>query len=148
MKNPAIPALLACAILGGCAQYQPGPVPFQQAQSQIVRYGTVIRAQFIRIPQNDAVGGALIGGALGAGIGSLIHNTNGAIAGGVLGALGGGAIGANQVQNGQLLAIRLQDGRIIQVRVARNFQQSPPYQVGENVELIQSGGRLSIGFAG
>ncbi|MHB8354915.1 MAG: glycine zipper domain-containing protein [Burkholderiales bacterium] len=146
--NKTIPSLLlVCAVLGGCAQYQPNPyaTPFQSAQSQVVRYGTVIDAQFVRIPQNNAVGGALVGGVLGAGIGALIHNTNGALAGGALGALGGGMIGANQSQTGQILAIRLASNRIIQVRVARNFRQSPPYQVGEKVELIQSRGRLTIG---
>lgn len=144
MKNFPIPALLACAILGGCAQYQPG---YQAAQPEVVRYGTVVSAQFIQIPQNDTMGGALIGGALGAGVGSLINNTNGAIAGGVIGALGGGMVGANQTQNGQLLAVRMTNGQIIDVRVARNYRYSPPYYVGERIELVQSGGRFSIGAA-
>lgn len=125
-------------ILTGCAQPGMGYGGSQGAyQAQTVRYATVISTRLIRIGQNNAGGGALVGGLLGAGIGALIHNTNGALAGGAIGALGGGVAGANQSVPGQLLTLRTTHGALLAVPVPVHFRQGG-YYVGERVELVQN----------
>lgn len=145
MKMPMIVSALAlAAALGGCAQYQPGySTVAPQNGPQSVSYGTVAGIRFVRISTGSAVPGALVGGVLGAGIGSVIHNTNGALAGGLLGALGGGAIGASQTRLGQELTIQLSTGSYIAIQIELHHGQ-PPYQVGEHIEVMSGNGQTEV----
>ena len=115
---PMPPAGNACAVFqqddAVCQQWANGQVAAAQNQAT-----------------NQAVGGAVVGGLLGAGIGGLLGGGRGAAIGAGTGVIAGGAEGAAQAQQTQYYAQQRFDGLYQQCMMSRGnpmpvYQAPPP----------------------
>lgn len=123
-------ALAACAT--------PGPQPGEME----IRSGMIEQITAVQIASNHHTGiGAVAGGAIGLGIGSLIGAGTGRDVAMVLGTLGG-AYAGNEVQKkndqpvpGQQIIVRLKDGVLVSVTQPVN----PNLQPGQRVYIEGNG---------
>jgi outer membrane lipoprotein SlyB len=102
-----IAGLAALLVIGGCASTPPGPdVPvmpaqgkpfqtFQQDQAVCKGYADQVVGPAVQSANNQAIGTAVIGTLLGAGLGAAIGGGRGAAIGAASGAVVGTAAGAN-----------------------------------------------------
>jgi hypothetical protein len=106
----AMAALSTVALLGGCATQPMGPsmpvMPaqgksmdaFQQDENYCDQYASDRASGKVQQANNEQLQRGVVGGALGAGLGALAGNTEGALIGGGIGAILGSTSGAGYDQ--------------------------------------------------
>jgi outer membrane lipoprotein SlyB len=127
-------ALVLCGCATQSASMQPTEVE--------IRTGVIEQVTLVQIPTNQHQGvGAVLGGVVGLGLGSLIGNGTGRDVAMVLGSIGGAVVG-NEVQkkhdaplDGQQIIVRTKNGVLVSV--------TQPYQAG-----LQAGQRVYIEGSG
>ncbi len=140
-------ALLAAAILGGCASGTGGKdYSRDQTRSvQDVQLGVVESVREVNIEGTKtpigAGAGAVVGGVAGSTVGSGRGSVVGATVGAVLGGLGGAAAEeAVTRQKGVEITVRLDSGRLIAVTQAADER----FQVGDRVRVLSGGGTTRV----
>jgi uncharacterized protein YcfJ len=138
-----IAAVAIAATLAACAQQPMAPTvsvmpapnkPFQvfQEDDAICRqFGAQQSAGAAESGNNQAVGTAVIGTVLGAGLGAAIGGGRGAAIGAGAGALGGTAVGAGAAERGQYTAQQLYNNAYSQCMYSRG-NQVPGYAAAPN----------------
>lgn len=88
-------AVLVAVSLTGCMSDLTGTTysSSEARQMQVVRFGTVAEARFVKLEGTEGEVGTLAGGATGAVLGSQIGGRNEGIIGGIAGAVAGGVLG-------------------------------------------------------
>lgn len=140
-------ALLAAAILGGCASGTGGKdYSRDQTRSvQEVQLGVVESVREVNIEGTKtpigAGAGAVVGGVAGSTVGSGRGSVVGATVGAVLGGLGGAATEeAVTRKKGIEITVRLDSGRLIAVTQAAD----ETFQVGDRVRVLSGGGTTRV----
>jgi len=132
-----ITAFAAVIFLSGC-----GPQPYQVVQAPPpARIGTVESVNEIVEQKSPSGAGLVVGGLVGAGLGSLIGSGTGRTVAAVVGAAGG-AYAGNQVEKNKAgsqvvyqVGVRLDDGSWITIR-----QAAPTgLRIGDRVRVTDSG---------
>ncbi|WP_447528160.1 glycine zipper 2TM domain-containing protein [Vreelandella sp. TE19] len=152
MKRFLPVAAISLLTLAGCANTAPysGDVyRGNQAQTgQSVSYGTIVAVRPVQI-QSDSRAGGLLGTGGGAVVGGLLGSQVGGGSGRqlatVAGALGGSVAGSSiedraNRSRGLEMEIRRDDGTDVVVVQGADH----PFQAGQRVRLIGSGGNLSV----
>ncbi len=108
-------------------------------QSTTIRTGTVTGMQAVDLRDGNAIGGAVVGGAVGAALtrsskSSRRRNRNAAI-----GAVMGSAAAASQTTQGRVYTVDTNDGTMIQVAT-----EQTEIRIGDCVFVEQSGGGTNI----
>lgn len=131
---------LSLAMLGGCAAVpEPSFVAANQTQvPQTVVFATVVGVRPATIRTTEPLFGAAEGGIAGAVLGSFVGGglgrTVAAVAGGIAGmAVGSKLEAAASSTQGEMLTLRLDDGRFIAVTQAKS---KIAFKKGERVELV------------
>jgi outer membrane lipoprotein SlyB len=122
-------------VLAGCA----APPPFQVTEAPVARIGRVesITQDTVQNVNNavGAVGGAVVGGALG----SLVGGGRGQTLATVVGATGGAVVGNQAAQNSQTLVwrigVRYDDGTTAMIQQT----SAPNLRVGDRVRVTSTG---------
>jgi len=118
-------------------------------QTQSVSKGRITAIRFVQI-EGDHTAGTIIGGVAGGLLGSQLGGGSTAhTAGAVGGALVGGALGSHAQQamenrNGIEITVRLDHGG--SVAVVQEVSRNQPFQVGDRVRVLSSGGRSRVSF--
>jgi outer membrane lipoprotein SlyB len=132
----------------GCAYNSSSADVYTADQTQreaTVRMGTVESVRAVVISSNNGQPsglGAVGGGALGAVAGSTIGGGKGSIVSAIIGGLAG-AVAGNAVENGVAkqrgveITVRLDNGDL---RAITQAATGEPFQAGERVRLVSSGG--------
>ena len=143
MKSSSIAALLAAAIVSGCATSRSGDVYSRQEalREQTVRLATIESVRPVTIEGTrsgiGAAAGTIAGGVAGSGVGS----GRGSAIVGVLGAVGGGIAGQAVEQGttrkpGVEITVRLESGELRAIVQ----EETDKFVAGQKVRLISSGG--------
>lgn len=141
IRNLPVAALVAVALLSGCATTETVRPGEQVYREQIVRMGVVESVREVQVDTGQTTGvGGTVGAVIGGIAGSQIGRGSGSIVGSVLGAVLGGVAGhaADQAggrKPGIELTIRLDDGR--QVVIAQTAEEM--FHPGERVRIISDG---------
>jgi len=138
-------ALLAAAVLTGCASSKAGDVYSrdQARTEQSVRMGTIEAVREVRIEGTKSGIGAVAGGVTGGIAASSIgHGTGSAVAAAV-GAIAGGLIGAAAEEgvtksNGIEVTVRLDNGQTI--AVVQAVDANTTFQPGDRVRVLSGQG--------
>jgi uncharacterized protein YcfJ len=137
MKTVAV-ALSALVMLEGCAATPMGPhvqvMPaankpfdvFQQEQAYCKQYANNEVSGQADAANEKAVGTALLGGALGAGLGAVVGGGRGAAVGAAAGGTMGTAVGASNSQHGNLPIQQQYDNAYSQCMYAKGNQVIAP----------------------
>ena len=132
-------------LLGGCATENYSAQTYRTGLvAQRVKLGHIISVKPVVLAQPNsantagavgAVGGAILGSRLGGASNNYAIHSLGALGGAVLGGLAGQAVGNNMSrQFGQLITVRLDNGRLMAVTQAT----TPGLYVGERVQVLYS----------
>lgn len=140
MKFPAVILALSMVGLAGCTDTM-GAAPYQAqpAVAQTVQRGTIVAVRTVQIPANkdSQLGGAIVGGILGAAVGNQFGKGDGKTIMTGAGAIGG-AIAGSQLTNGaqpsyaREWTIRMQGGGRMVI-----IQNDPNLYVGQHVRIVQ-----------
>ena len=84
-------------------------------QTATIRTGVVVGMQTVDLNSEDAMKGALIGGALGAAATSSRKSNSRHWRNAAIGAAVGGAVGASNRQMGRVYSVQVGDGTVIQI---------------------------------
>ena len=136
-------ALLASAVVGGCASTSSGSVysSGQARQEQTVRMGVVESVRQVSIEGSRSGVGAVAGGVAGGVAGSNIGGGKGSTIGSILGAVAGGIAG-NAIEQGatkkpgQEITVKLDNGELRAV----TQEADEVFRPGERVRLLSGGG--------
>ena len=128
-------ALLATAVLAGCAQ-QPA---YQVYNQPVARAGTIESIRQVDKQRYANGAGAVVGGLVGLGLGSLIGGGSGRTAAMIVGA-GGGALVGNEMQKNQTeliweIGVRYDDGSYGTITQT----QPPGLRIGDRVRVTDTG---------
>ncbi|MEP7275918.1 MAG: glycine zipper 2TM domain-containing protein [Betaproteobacteria bacterium] len=128
-------AVVLAGVAAGCAQQ-----PAYQVYSQpVARSGTVESIRQVDKQKYGTGAGAVVGGLVGLGIGSLIGGGSGRTAAMIVGA-GGGALVGNELQKNQTeliweIGVRYDDGSYGTITQT----QSPGLRIGDRVRVTDTG---------
>lgn len=143
MRKLPLTALMALAVLAGCASSNRGDVYSrgEARREQTVRLATVESVRPVTIEGTRTPIGSVAGGAIGGIAGSGVGHGRSSSAGAVLGAVGGGIAGAAIEEGvtrkqGVEITVRLQNGELRAVVQ----EETDKFVPGQNVRLISSGG--------
>jgi len=128
-------ALVAAAALAGCAQ-QP---PYQVYNQPVARSGTIESIRQVDKQKYVNGAGAVVGGLVGTGLGSLIGGGSGRTAAMIVGAVGGAVVG-NEMQKNQTeliweIGVRYDDGSYGTITQT----QAPGLRIGDRVRVTDTG---------
>ena len=131
----AVFAIVAASVVAGCAQ-QP---PYQVYNQPAPRVGTVESIRQVDKQKYASGAGAVVGGLVGLGLGSLIGGGSGRTAAMIVGA-GGGAIVGNELQKNQTeliweIGVRYDDGSYGTITQT----QAPGLRIGDRVRVTDTG---------
>ena len=157
-------ASIAALTMGGCASYVSpygyGGNPMfgtgtaqssaqayttgEAQQAQLVYLGTIVAMHQTTIAAQGNIGGGIAGGLAGGLIGSTLGRGVGgelaALAGAGAGYIGGRAAeNAMTKQNGVLITVRLDNGKVLAVTQTND----QPLKVGQHIQLLQSANGIS-----
>ena len=115
-----ITALIACLCVLNACQQRPDQNDYSESEAGIsrsVQFGTVLNTREITLHDKASGGGALIGGATGAGVGSAFGNGSGQgwaiLAGAIIGAVAGNVVEEeNSDHQGLEYVVQLQSGDV------------------------------------
>ncbi len=128
-------AILSAGILAGCASQQ----PYQVYNQPVARVGTIESIRQVDKQKYVQGAGAVVGGLVGLGLGSLIGGGAGRTAAMIVGA-GGGALVGNEMQKNQTelvweIGVRYDDGSY--GTIMQN--QAPGLRIGDRVRVTDTG---------
>jgi len=128
-------AIVAVSIVAGCAQ-QPS---YQVYNQPAARVGTIESIHQVDKQKYASGAGAVVGGLVGLGLGSLIGGGSGRTAAMIVGA-GGGAIVGNELQKNQTeliweIGVRYDDGSFGTITQT----QAPGLRIGDRVRVTDTG---------
>ena len=128
-------AVATVVVAAGCAQ-QPA---YQVYNQPVARAGTVESIRQVDAQKYVPGAGAITGGLIGGGLGSLVGGGSGKTAAIIVGAIGGGLVG-NEMQKSQTqliweIGIRYDDGGYGTITQS----QSPGLRIGDRVRVTDTG---------
>jgi len=128
-------AVATVVVAAGCAQ-QPA---YQVYNQPVARAGTVESIRQVDAQKYVPGAGAIAGGLIGGGLGSLVGGGSGKTAAIIVGAIGGGLVG-NEMQKSQTqliweIGIRYDDGGYGTITQS----QSPGLRIGDRVRVTDTG---------
>ena len=128
-------ALVAAAALAGCAQ-QPA---YQVYNQPVARSGTIESIRQVDKQRYVNGAGAVVGGLVGTGLGSLVGGGSGRTAAMIVGAVGGAVVG-NEMQKNQTeliweIGVRYDDGSYGTITQT----QAPGLRIGDRVRVTDTG---------
>ncbi|AMO57367.1 glycine zipper 2TM domain-containing protein [Endozoicomonas montiporae] len=137
-------AVLVAVSLTGCMSDLTGTTysSGEARQMQVVRFGTVAEARFVKLQGTEGEVGTLAGGATGAVLGSQIGGRNEGIIGGIAGAVAGGVLGNMAekkltTKQGIEITVRLEDGSY--VSVVQQHDPAATFNAGDRVKVLTQG---------
>lgn len=143
MRKGPLTALMALAVLAGCASSNRGDVYSrgEARREQTVRLATVESVRPVTLEGTRTPIGSVAGGAIGGIAGSGVGHGRSSAAAAVLGAVGGGIAGAAIEEGvtrkqGVEITVRLQNGELRAIVQ----EETDKFVPGQNVRLISSGG--------
>lgn len=141
-------ALLAVAVLGGCAQGLGGGAysRTEARRAMVVQFGTIESVRAVQLEGTKTPVGSLAGAAVGGIAGSSIGGGRGAAVATVLGAVAGGVAGAAVEEGatrtpGVEVTVRLDNGQFLAVVQADEGEQFRP---GERVRVLRDAGTTRV----
>jgi outer membrane lipoprotein SlyB len=85
-----------------------------------------------------SVAGSIAGSNVGSGTGRVLSS----VLGSVLGSIAGGTVGNNMTKNySQEITVKLNNGRIVKI-VLKIDTETPELKVGDEVNVVSSGGKI------
>jgi outer membrane lipoprotein SlyB len=148
MKTTLPLVLAALAVLAGCATSKSGDVYSREEalREQAVRLATVESVRPVMLQGTRSGIGAAAGSIAGGVAGSGVGQGRGSSVAGVLGAVGGGVAGQAIEEGvtrkeGVEITVRLDNGEL---RAIVQEADQRPYQPGERVRLLTSGGLTRV----
>ncbi len=143
-----IPALLAPALLAGCASGR-GSGDYERSEARRVyevKMGVVEHVRSVKLEGTASGVGTTAGGVIGGVAGSEAGGGKGKVVGAVLGAVVGGIAGAATEEvatrkSGQEITVRLDSGRVIAVVQEDSGEK---FTVGDRVRVLESGGEARV----
>lgn len=148
MRRSALPAaLLAAAVLAGCATSSPDVISRNDAQRlSTVQDATVLSVRPVVVDGSQSGAGAVAGGVVGGIAGSSVGGRRESAAVGVLGAVAGAVMGnaierASTREESLEILVQLRNGErraVVQAKGNENFNP------GEPVILVTTGGKVRV----
>lgn len=108
-------------------------------QMATIRYGTVVGMQTVDLNNDDAMKGALVGGAVGAAVTSSNKSNSRKRRNAAIGGMLGAASGAAKRQTGRRYSVRTNEGTVIQI-----VTEQTEIRVDDCVVVEEAGGRANI----
>jgi len=128
------------AVIAVATLFLSGSAAAQRAgQSATIRTGVVVGMQTVDLNSEDALKGALVGGALGAAATSSRKSTSRHWRNAAIGAAVGGAVGASNRQMGRVYSVQVGDGTVIQI-----VTEQTEIRVDDCVVVEEAAGRANI----
>lgn len=137
-------AVLVAISLTGCMSDMTGTTysRSEARQMQVVRFGTVAEARFVKLEGTEGEIGTMAGGATGAIIGSQVGGQRENMIAGIAGAVAGGVLGHMAEKKltekqGVEVTVRLEDGSY--VSVVQEHDNAAPFSAGDRVKVLTQG---------
>ncbi len=108
-------------------------------QMASIRYGTVVGMQTVDLKNNDALKGALVGGAFGAALTKSSKSSSRRRRNAAIGAVVGTAAGAAKRQTGRRYSVRTNEGTVMQI-----VTEQTEIRIDDCVIVEEAGGRANI----
>jgi len=148
MRRSALPlALLAAAVLAGCATSSPDVIKRDDAQRlSTVQDATVLSVRPVVVDGSQSGAGAVAGGVVGGIAGSSVGGRRESAAVGVLGAVAGAVVGnaierASTREESLEILVQLRNGERRAVVQAKGNESFNP---GDAVILVSTGGKVRV----
>ncbi len=122
-----------------CMAYAPDADAQRAGQSVTIKTGLVTGTQSVDLKDGNAVGGAVVGGALASALTSSSRSRSTRNRNAAIGALLGGAAAASKRTNGRMYSVTTNEGTVIQVAT-----EQTEIQMGDCVFIEQRGGSTNI----
>lgn len=137
-------AVMVAVSLAGCASDMTGTTYSRNEarQMQVVRFGTVAEARFVKLEGTEGEIGAMAGGATGAIVGSQVGGKREGMIAGIAGAVAGGVLGHMAEKKltekqGVEVTVRLEDGSY--VSVVQEHDPAAAFNAGDRVKVLTQG---------
>ncbi len=117
----------------------PGALAQRAGQMASIRYGTVVGMQTVDLKNNDALKGALVGGAFGAALTKSSKSSSRRRRNAAIGAVVGTAAGAAKRQTGRRYSVRTNEGTVMQI-----VTEQTEIRIDDCVIVEEAGGRANI----
>ena len=141
MKKIALAALIAVAVLSGCAGVVPGSNQYQATSTNSVvhvSYGNIVSLRVVEVKEKTSGIGSVAGGVAGAALGSQVGSGKGSILAALVGAVGG-VLGGQAIEraasNSKALEIVLKmEDTGSTISITQKTEEK--FAVGQRVQLI------------
>ncbi len=140
MENTLKHVLSGVVLAAACVMVFETVAQAQRAgQMASIRYGTVVGMQTVDLKNNDALKGALVGGAFGAALTKSSKSSSRRRRNAAIGAVVGTAAGAAKRQTGRRYSVRTNEGTVMQI-----VTEQTEIRVDDCVIVEEAGGRANI----